>query len=151
MEPAETYPVRAAVPWVEEQGRVVVLLPKRLDPVSRFLRAATKGPAHLRVPLDEVGSRAFLLADGTRTGRDLAAALEREFGDRAGPEERALTFLGHLARNGLLLLATAPTPPAPAVDAATRSVSCPACGAMFHVADPPGTRFRCPACGGRVA
>lgn len=148
--PETTFPVRSPVPWATEDGRVVVLLPKRLGPVARALRALTKGPAHLRVPLDEVGSRAFLLADGTRTARGLAEALEAEFGERAGPPERALAFVATLARNGILLLARAPTPPQPA-EAAARPVACPRCGRAFHVAEPLGARVRCPACGAGVA
>jgi hypothetical protein len=141
---AELYPVRAAVPWAEEGDRVVVLLPKRLDPVSRALRAATHGPAHLRVPLDDIGSMAFRLADGSRTAAQLAEELERAFGERAGPRARALAFLGTLARNGLVLLARAPSEPGPAP--APRATACPRCGAHFHTADPGGTRLRCPAC-----
>lgn len=148
--PEAVYPVRAPVPWVQEEGRVVVLLPKRLGPLARAMRQLTRGPTHLRVPLDEVGSQAFLLADGTRTARDLAAALEEAFGDRAGPQDRALAFLATLARNDLLLLATAPeAAPAPAPAAAPagiRTAACPRCGHGFHVAEAPGTRLQCPAC-----
>lgn len=144
--PEAVYPVRAPVPWVQEDGRVVVLLPKRLGPLARAMRQLTRGPTHLRVPLDEVGSQAFLLADGTRTARDLAAALEQAFGDRAGPVDRALAFLATLARNDLLLLATAPGPaPAPA-PAGIRTAACPRCGHGFHVAEALGTRLQCPAC-----
>lgn len=145
MEPDALYPVRAAVPWRQEGASIVVLLPKRLGPLSRGFRALTKGPGHLRVPLDEVGSRAFLLADGSRTAASLAEELEREFGARAGPRERALAFVASLARNGIVHLAREPTAaPAPA---ALRAARCEACGASFPAADPPGTRLRCPACG----
>lgn len=148
---AATYPVRAPVPWVREAERVVVLLPKRLGPLARALRAATRGPEHLRVPLDEVGSRAFLLADGTRTARGIAAALEAEFGERAGPETRALAFVGSLARNGLLRLAQSPVAAPSPPNAAVRRATCPGCGRGFHVAEAPGTRLRCPSCNARFA
>lgn len=148
--PEGVYPVRVPAPWVREDRGVVVLLPKRLGPLARGVRRLTKGPAHLRVPLDEVGSRAFLLADGSRTASALAAELEREFGERAGPPERALGFVATLARNGLLRLAREPVP-APEQPGPVREARCPACGRGFHVADPPGTRLRCPACGGRAA
>lgn len=147
---AGTYPIRASVAWVEEEGLVVVLLPKRLDPVSRALRRLTRGPAHLRVPLDEVGSQAFRLADGSRTAAALAADLERAFAERAGPAERAMGFIAILARNRLLLLARQPAAaPPPRLDG-VRLLACPRCARGFHVAEGPGTRLRCPACGGRV-
>jgi len=141
------YPVRADLPWAEEDGAVVVLLPKRLDPFSRRVRALMRGPAHLRVPLDAVGSQAFRLADGTRTAGSLAAALVGEFGERAGPPDRALAFLGVLARNGILQLATQPTPAPEPRQSLVRRLACDRCDKAFHVADPPGARLRCPACG----
>lgn len=146
--PEAVYPVRAPVPWVEEEGQLVVLLPKRLGPVARAVRALARGPAHLRVPLDEVGSRLFLLADGSRTAEGIAEALEREFGARAGPRERALSFVATLARNGVLRLAREPVAAPPAPDVAVRGVACPRCGRRFHVAERAGTRLRCPGCGG---
>jgi hypothetical protein len=147
--PEQLYPVRAPVPWVREEGCVVVLLPKPLGPLGQAARALTKGPGHVRVPLDEVGTRAFLLADGSRTAGTLAEDLEREFGERAGPRERALAFVATLARNGLVQLAREPTP-APSEPAALRQVACTGCRRALHVADPPGTRLRCPGCGRKL-
>ena len=147
MDPAGLYPVRAPVPWAEEEGRVVVLLPKRLGPVARAIQGLAGGPSHLRVPLDEVGSQAFRLADGSRTARALAQELERAFGERAGPEPRALAFLTNLARNGVLRLAEAPTPAPAPQGPPLRVAECAACGRGFHIAEAPGTRLRCPMCG----
>lgn len=144
------HPLRAPLPWVREEGLVVVLLPKRLGLLSGAMQRLLRGPLHLRVPLDEVGSRAFELADGTRTLRSLAAQLEQEFGDRAGPADRAAAFVGTLARNGLVLLAAAPGAVPEVAPAQVRLLGCGRCGQGFHVAEAPGTRLRCPACGGKV-
>lgn len=145
MLPDVLYPVHADNPWAREEERVVVLLPKRLGPMGRAARRLTRSPAHLRVQLDDVGTRAFELSDGLRTAGEVADRLVEELGERAGPRDRALGFLGMLARNGILLLAREPVvaprdPPPP------RAVRCPSCARGFHTADPPGIRLRCPAC-----
>jgi hypothetical protein len=76
--------------------------------------------------------------------------LEQEFGDRAGPRQRALAFVGTLAQNGIVLLRNAPGAPE-ATPTPVRRVTCARCSVMFHTADVEGTRLRCPACGaGRV-
>lgn len=142
----QLYPVRAGHAWAEEDGRIVVLLPKRMGPLARWVRGLTHGPAHLRVALDETGSRAFCLADGQRTALALADELVAELGERGGPRERALQYLATLARNDLVHLARAPLAP-PAGAPPPRQVPCPACARGFHTADAAGTRLRCPACG----
>jgi hypothetical protein len=145
VEPDALYPVHADVPWAREEGRVVVLLPKRLGPFARAVRRLARGPAHVRVQLDDVGSRAFELSDGLRTMAQVADRLVDELAERAGPRDRALAFLGTLARNGVLLLATEPVV-APRDAPPPRRLACPRCGRGFHTADPEGTRLRCPAC-----
>ncbi|MCA1813705.1 MAG: hypothetical protein LC624_07110 [Halobacteriales archaeon] len=95
--------------------------------------------------LDDAGTRAFELSDGQRTARQVAEQLVQELGERAGPEDRALAFLGTLARNGVLLLAEEPAR-APLDAPPPRGLACGSCGRAFHTADPEGTRLRCPAC-----
>jgi hypothetical protein len=112
--------------------------------LSRFLRRIVRGPTHVRVALDAVGSRAFLLADGSRRAEDLAKSLEAEFGERASPDQRAMEFIGTLATHGMIALATAPVPPPPPLP--VTAARCPHCGRAFHHAERSGAAVRCPAC-----
>jgi len=89
-------PVRLAA-WEEKEERVVILRP---SPATRGFRGAldrvlTKLSTP-RIRLDEVGSHAWLLFDGTRTVADVATSLREHFGDRVEPVE---SRLGQLVRS----------------------------------------------------
>ena len=89
----ELAPVRLA-PWREVDGRVVIERPKpgSVGGVREHMRYWL---AVRRIRLDDKGSLAWKLFDGTKTVADVARALRDEFGERVEPaEDRA----GHLVR-----------------------------------------------------
>lgn len=86
----ELAPVRLAA-WTECDGRVIIERPKPAAPALRrpgeWLRYWL---AVRRIRLDERGSHAWELLDGSRTVADVAEALRRRFGESVEPaEERA--------------------------------------------------------------
>ncbi len=90
--------------WEERGGRVVI---RRPAPVGRGLGALREGIRYVlgppRIRLDEVGSRAWHLCDGSRTVGEVAELLRREFGERVEPvEERVGRLMEVLADEGLL-------------------------------------------------
>ncbi len=56
-----------------------------------------------RIRLDAVGSFAWASLDGTRTVRDVAQLLKKEFGEKVEPaEDRLATLVRVMRREGLL-------------------------------------------------
>ena len=76
----ELAPVRLA-PWREVDGRVVIERPKpgSVGGVREHLRYWL---AVRRIRLDDKGSLAWKLFDGTKTVADVATALREEFGEQ---------------------------------------------------------------------
>ncbi len=86
--------------WEEmEDGQIVVLVPKFGDhPLGRWLMARLAKP-YLRLKLDEVGSFVWQRCNGMNSVRDIAADLERRFGEKVHPtEDRLILFLRQLHR-----------------------------------------------------
>jgi hypothetical protein len=89
----ELAPVRLA-PWREVDGRVVIERPKP-ESARRIREQLRYWLAVRRIRLDDRGSLAWKLFDGTKTVADVAVALREEFGEQVEPaEDRA----GHLVR-----------------------------------------------------
>ncbi len=86
-----------------EDGRVVVLRPRFMrGPLAWWLQPRLTRP-HFRVKLDEIGSFVWSRCDGHRTVGDIAAAMERQFGESAEKAaERLNMFLGELCRGGMI-------------------------------------------------
>jgi len=56
-------------------------------------------------PLDEIGTRIWSLADGLRTGRDIARVLEEEYGQDLSVIESDLSlFIDDLLKNDLVCI-----------------------------------------------
>jgi hypothetical protein len=89
----ELTPVRLAS-WSEVDGRVVIERPKPAS-AGKVREQLRYWLAVRRIRLDERGSLAWRLLDGTKTVADVALALREEFGEQVEPaEDRA----GHLVR-----------------------------------------------------
>ncbi len=71
--------------WSEEEGRVVVLMPKfRHRWVAPWLQPLLRKP-HVRVKLDALGSAVWRSCDGTTPVRRIAETVRAEFGEAAEP------------------------------------------------------------------
>jgi len=94
---------RRALPFeTTEAGRITVLRPKILGPRWVWLLRFLARPNY-RVKLDERGSFVWLLCDGARSLREIAAAAQARFAD-PDSVQRAATFVLELARGGFLVL-----------------------------------------------
>lgn len=145
------YPVRADVAWDEEDGAVVVELPKARTRFEAWVLRRLRAPASTRLVLDALGSDAWRLADGARALDEVAAELAR-LHPTAGPQtaERARRFFEPFVARGLVRWSDGPAAPPPTrrfrPEDGWRSVACPRCGAATKVRVPDGGRMRCPAC-----
>lgn len=103
----DLYPLRSR-DWVEEEGRVVVLMPKfRHRWVAPWLQPMLRSP-HVRVKLDALGSAVWRQCDGRTPVSRIADAVRTEFGESAEPLlDRIGAFLRKLEAGDLL---TIPSP-----------------------------------------
>jgi hypothetical protein len=81
-----------------EDGQILVIVP-RFDGaiLRRFLSPILRQP-NFRIRLDQTGSAAWELCDGTRTGEEIAAGLALVFPDQTDLRLRLGPFLRTLAR-----------------------------------------------------
>lgn len=95
--------------WVEEDGRVVVLMPKfRHRWVAPWLQPLLRKP-NVRVKLDDLGSAVWRLCDGATPVTQMAEVIRAQFGEKAEPVlDRIGAFLRKLEDGDLL---TIPPPP----------------------------------------
>ncbi len=97
----ELAPVRLC-PWQEVDGRVVIERPKPTGKGS-FGAKIRYWLAVRRIRLDERGSLAWRLLDGSRSVAEVAGALRDEFGKQVEPaEDRAGQLVRMLHREDLL-------------------------------------------------
>ena len=97
----ELTPVRLAS-WSEVDGRVVIERPKP-ESTGKVREQLRYWLAVRRIRLDERGSLAWRLLDGTKTVADVALALREEFGEQVEPaEDRAGQLVRMLHREDLL-------------------------------------------------
>ncbi len=86
-------------------GLVTLLRPKFPSGLlGRWLQPHLRRPCY-RVHLDEIGSAVWEFADGSRTVREVAAEIERRFGNRVVPAlQRVGTFVRELNRGEMMRL-----------------------------------------------
>ncbi|HWG89634.1 MAG TPA: PqqD family protein [Candidatus Thermoplasmatota archaeon] len=147
------YAARARVPWEVLEDRAVLVFPKQYGPFERLVARLARGPKHVRVTLDELGTATWLLADGSRTLQQIADELKARLGesvDPAGP--RTAAFLQGLRIRGLVDFYEGPASADDSLRGLTREqgflpVACPKCKAevRLHEEDA-GKRFVCPRC-----
>ena len=83
-----------------EGGRVAIRVPRFDGPVLRRLLLPRLRRPHFLVRLDDLGSAAWRLCDGTRTGDRIAADLEGLFPGQADLRPRVALFLRALVAQG---------------------------------------------------
>lgn len=150
MDPLDAYPARADVPWDEVDGRVVLALPKPHGPVERLVNRIVPVADERHVSLEGASARVWLLADGTRTLRELAREAFRD-APAERMEERAVRFAQDLAARGWLRLQDAPARAADAQRGLTpekgyRAARCRRCKTEHRLRLPQGARYFCPRC-----
>lgn len=101
----EIRPVRNLEWEAEQDGSIVLLVPKFKNRyiVKYILPRLRK--QHFRLKLDEYGSFIWKLLDGNTTVGDISEKLERVYGENFDPRyERIGKFIANLAHNKFLLL-----------------------------------------------
>ena len=89
------------------EGTAVLLVPRfRKGLLAKWLMPKLSRP-HMRVKLDEIGSFAWRMMDGTTSFEQIAASMKDEFGSRVEPaEERLMKFLTILHQDRFVRLLT---------------------------------------------
>jgi hypothetical protein len=103
---------RQLVPWeADENGTVVVLLPKFQNAfLVRWLVPRLRVP-NIRIKLDAIGSYVWKLCDGKTTVAEIAERMAGDFGESAtAAHERIRTFLLTLEKSDLVNLSETGTP-----------------------------------------
>lgn len=103
----ETYPIRNRVKWVHENERIVLIYPKDFSKFESWLHQRIGGPNSIRRPLDEIGSKIWLMADGKHTVMDICTILDDEYREDIEPVfDRVRKFLEILLRSNLIRLSS---------------------------------------------
>ncbi len=150
-----TYPARRPIPWEVDEGRVVLEPPEPPSRIERWVRRLLRAPRRSQVRLDDEGTRAWLLADGTRTLGEAAREIAAELDPSTTAEEarvRLERFYAALVDRGALELRAAPEPTTDPLRGFPHHEEVPCgCGRTVRVpGDRDGAvRYRCPACGER--
>lgn len=98
-------PVRCVECEAGEGGCVTLLRPKfPKGLLAKWVQPRLARP-YYRVKLDEIGSAVWILADGSRTIRQIATEIELRFGDRVRPADaRVASFVRELDRGAMVTL-----------------------------------------------
>jgi hypothetical protein len=99
----EYVPVRNCPFGRDDKGRVYLIKEKTKNKLLKRIIAALGRSQQFHIHLDDLGTAAWLAADGERTILDIVAALKRERG--AGleqAEQRLAKFFALLARDGFI-------------------------------------------------
>jgi hypothetical protein len=100
-----TYPVRNLVNWKLEAERVILEYPKDFSNFESWLQKRIGGPANIRRPLDEVGTKIWLMCDGKHSVNDICAELDEVYREEIEPVlDRVSKFLELLLRANLIRL-----------------------------------------------
>jgi hypothetical protein len=95
---AHYIPVAQVEHEVDEEGLVKLLTPRFQASWMQWLQKRLKRP-YLKVKLDDVGSKTWLLIDGKRTVHEIGQKLLEVFDERIEPVPQRLgLFFGHLRR-----------------------------------------------------
>jgi hypothetical protein len=100
-----SYPVRSHVKWVEEKDKIVLIYPKDFSNLESWLHKRLGGPDTIRRPLDEVGSKIWLMCDGKHMVKDICDELDEQYHEDIEPVlDRVSKFLEILLRSNLISL-----------------------------------------------
>lgn len=78
-------PVRAALPWSEDEEGLVVLEVENTGIFNRMAQKFFKRPKYTKVHMEKYGSFLWPLIDGRRTVLELADLQRERFGEEAEP------------------------------------------------------------------
>lgn len=150
-DPFHLYIARADVPWEERDGQVLVAVTKDEGAFSRVVSKLIRAPQSVSIRLDRAGTATWLLADGTRTGEEIAEALAAKFGGEGWPL-RTKDFLLMLHSRGLLRSAAQPTRAADSLagfppHSGFRATTCARCKTTVRLKGPTRALYQCPGCG----
>ena len=88
---------------VDEEGLVHVLIPRFKSKFANQFLLPKKKSSHIKANLDEFGSSAWLLMDGSKNVKRIGEDLVEQFGEEIQPVNDRLTqFLNQLYANGFI-------------------------------------------------
>ena len=99
------YPVRQPVEWERDGDKVVLIYPKDFTKFETWMHKRIGGPELIRRPLDEVGSKIWLMCDGKHTVQDICTTLDAIYREEIEPVlDRVTKYLEVLLRSNLVRL-----------------------------------------------
>lgn len=103
------YPIRNLLHWEIRDGIAVITYKKEFRAFERFLYKRIGGSKYIRRPLDEMGTRIWLLCDGRRDLAEICGIMDMEFKERIEPVfKRVWGLIEILIRIGLMRLESGP-------------------------------------------
>lgn len=98
----QLFPIREFDSETDENGQVVVIVPRQESWLIRKLLPKARRPA-ARVKLDEVGSFVWQHCDGKLTVAGISKLLAEKFAERVDPaDERTVVFLQQMYKEGFI-------------------------------------------------
>jgi hypothetical protein len=99
------YPVRQPVKWEIENERVILIYPKNFTKFENWLHDRIGGPDIIQRPLDEVGSKIWLMCDGKHTIEYICTELDEQYREEIEPVlDRVWKFLEVLLKQNLVYI-----------------------------------------------
>ncbi len=99
-------PVRtSSMKWHEDENGMIHIMIPRKEVIDRLVRLFKKTPDQMRVDLDEIGSSAWKMMDGTRTIGEICLLMTECHGEAVEPvHERVGTYINILRNNKFITL-----------------------------------------------
>jgi hypothetical protein len=93
------------VKWVKSGDKVVLIYPKDFSSLEKWMHKRIGGPDVIKRPLDEIGSKIWIMCDGKHTVNDICAELDEIYHEDIEPVlDRVIRFLEILAKSNLVQL-----------------------------------------------
>ncbi len=106
------YPVRNQVKWLKKDDQVVLIYPKDLSNFETWLQKRLGGPEMIKRPMDDIGSKIWLMCDGRHTVNDICTELDEIYHEDVEPVlDRVSKLLEVLLRSNLIRLSMKPVNP----------------------------------------
>ncbi len=106
------YPVRNQVKWLKKDDQVVLIYPKDLSNFETWLQKRLGGPEMIKRPMDDIGSKIWLMCDGRHTVNDICTELDEIYHEDVEPVlDRVSKLLEVLIRSNLIRLSMKPVNP----------------------------------------
>ena len=99
------YPMRNRVNWVNKNDVVTLVYPKDFSRFETWMHKRIGGPDLIKRPLDEVGSKIWLMCDGKHTLKEICTDLDEQYHEEIEPVlDRVWKFLEILLSSNLIRL-----------------------------------------------